>query len=301
MEYKDYYQVLGVDRKATPEEIKKAYRKLAMKYHPDRNPGNKGAEDKFKDINEAYEVLSDPQKRTRYDELGSSYNQWQQSGQPGNFNWDTWRNPGGRRGDYGNLESLLGVEFSEFFNMIFGGMGGGRAQTRRTTPTRASRIEQPVTISFQEAYQGAQRTIKIEDHPYLVKIPAGARTGTKVRIPGVMPAAPNVQKGDLYLVIEVAPDGRFERDDDNLHAEISLDLYTVVLGGQVNVPTPAGNVLLTIPTGTQPGQTIRLGGRGMPHLQDPKTFGDLFVHVRVTLPRQLTARQRTLFEELQNS
>jgi curved DNA-binding protein len=314
MDYKDYYAILGVDRKATTEEIKKAYRKLAMKYHPDRNPGNKSAEDKFKEINEANEVLSDTQKRARYDQLGESYSRWQQGGgQSGNFNWEDWFTQaqaggaapgGGTRVEYGNFEDIFGGGgFSDFFTQIFGGLGGTgaggtRTQSRRT-PFQAQprNFEQTVTVSFKEAYQGTQRTIQMDGRRIEVKIPAGAKTGTKVRMAGVVSAG-GKQNGDLFLVIEVTPDARFERKDDDLETEFTIDLYTAVLGGQANVPTPSGDVVLTIPAGTQPGQGFRLAGRGMPKLRTPDKFGDLLARAKITLPRNLTAEQRKLFEQL---
>jgi curved DNA-binding protein len=308
MEYKDYYRTLGVERSASPEEIKHAYRKLAMQYHPDRNPGDKAAEEKFKEINEAHQVLSDAQKRARYDQLGSSYSQWQQSGgAPGGFNWSDWvtqsQSPGGVRVEYGDLGDIFGEGgFSDFFTQIFGGMGGARTQTRRTTRSvRPQNYEYPLTISLQEAYQGATRTVQVEDRRMEVKLPAGAKTGTRVRMAGAAPAGPGSQRGDLYLVLAVTPDARFDRNGDDLTTEVTIDLYTAVLGGQVNVPTPGGDVLLTVPAGTQPGQTFRLAGRGMPKLRKPQEHGDLLARVKVRLPRNLTPQQRELFEQLRDS
>lgn len=298
MDYKDYYQILGVNRNASEEDIRKAFRKLAMKHHPDKNPGNKQAEERFKEINEAYEVLSDAQKRARYDQLGESYSRWQQSGgNPGNFNWDPWttRTTGTARPE--NLDDLFG-SFSDFFYTIFGGMPTGTAtRTRSTRTARRPVYEHPVAISFQEAYQGCERIIQMENQRIQVKIPAGARTGTKVRVP----TGSNPTSGDLYLVIEVTPDDRYERKGDDLYTNVQTDLYTAILGGQVNVETPSGQVVLSIPAGTQPGQTFRLNGRGMPHLRDPKTHGDLYVRLKVKLPRQLNEHQRKLFEELRAS
>jgi curved DNA-binding protein len=302
MEYKDYYKILSVDRKATTEEIKRVYRKLAMKYHPDRNPGNKESEEKFKDINEAYEVLGDKEKRARYDQLGESYTQWQQmGGQPGSFNWEDWfsrsQAQGGTRVEAGEFEDLFGGGFSDFFTSIFGNMGATRTQSRRATrQVQRQPVEQTVGISFDEAYRGTPRMVQVDGRRMEVKIPAGAKTGTRVRMASVGPGGQ-----DLYLVLDVANDARFERKGDDLITEISIDLYTAVLGGQVNVLTPSGNVLLTIPAGTQPDQNIRLNGRGMPKLRNPKEFGNLIVKVKVQLPKQLTPEQRSLFEQLKRS
>jgi len=311
MEYRDYYKILGVERKATEADIKKAYRKLALKFHPDRNPGNKAAEEKFKEINEAYQVLSDPSKRSRYDLLGESYSRWQQGGGgQGNFNWEDWfsQAPGSRGGsrvDVGNLDDLFGGGFSDFFETIFGGMGRGgeRTRSRRSPAARTAPMnyQQPVTIDFQEAYRGTERPVQTDGRRLEVKIPAGARTGTKVRVPGGGPAGPDGRNTDLFLLIEVTPDPRFEQKGDDLYTEATIDLHKAVLGGQANVSTPGGNVLLTIPPGTQPGQVFRLAGRGMPYLKSPQKQGDLFVKVKVQIPRQLTAQQRSLFEEFTRS
>lgn len=311
MEYKDYYKVLGVDRKVSAEEIKKSYRKLAMKYHPDRNPDDRAAEEKFKEINEAYQVLSDKEKRARYDQLGSSYNSWQQTGAGGNFNWDDWFSGapgGGVRVEMGGLGDM----YSEFFNAIFGGMGGmggvGTQSRRRTANPRTRQqayaqpqtYEQPVTISFYEAYHGAERVLQLDGQRVTAKIPAGAKTGTKVRISGVGPAGIDGRKSNIHLKITVADDARFERKKDDLYTDVKVDFYTAVLGGKVKIETPTGNVKLKIPAGTQPDQLFRLAGRGMPKLRSPKSFGDLYARVKIETPRTLSPEQRRLFEQLQN-
>ncbi|HWQ45601.1 MAG TPA: J domain-containing protein [Longilinea sp.] len=293
MEYKDYYETLGVPRNATPEEIKKAYRKLAMKYHPDRNPGDKSAEDKFKGINEANEVLSDKEKRARYDQLGASYSRWQQTGgQPNSFNWDAWRSGGNNQGqvDFGDM-----FGFSDFFSTIFGGMPTGRTSGRRATP-RVQSYQQPVTITLSEAYHGTKRLLQIGEKRLEVTIPAGSQTGTKVRVRGSAPGG-----GDVYLVIDVATDPAFERKGNDLYTDASVDLYAAVLGGEAKVKTMSGSVILKIPAGTQPGQTFRLGGQGMPLLRSPQTFGDLYARMKVTIPNQLSPAQKKLFEQLKNT
>ncbi len=311
MEYKDYYKTLGVERKASAEEIKKAFRKLALKYHPDRNHGNKDAEEKFKDLNEAYEVLSDPEKRARYDQLGESYFQYQRGGgQPGGFNWSEWTSqPRGQQ--YSRsvpVEEIFGDlgGFSDFFQAIFGGgavpggmRGGARTSYRPQQPARP--LEQPVQISFLEAYQGGERLVQAGERRMEVKIPAGADNGTRVRMAGAGPVGPDGRKADIHLIIQVAPDPRYDRKGSDIYTDAELDLYTAVLGGEAHVNTPEGQVLLTIPAGTQPGQTFRLAGRGMPHLRSPKTRGDLYARVHVSLPKQLTAEQRRLFEQLARS
>lgn len=309
MEYKDYYKTLGVERKASKEDIKRAYRKLALQTHPDRNPGNPKAEEKFKEINEAYQVLSDPEKRSRYDQLGESYTQWQQGGaRADNFNWEDWvttRQSGNVR--TGGFEDILGSEFSEFFRSIFGGMAGsGAPSTARGTTQRSRRtsippLQQEVVISLSEVYQGTTRKIDVDGRRLEVKIPPGAKTGTKVRVASTILTGVQGQKGDLYLVIKVAEDPRFELKGNDLHAEVPIDLYTAVLGGEVTLQTLTGNVVLTIPAGIQPGQSIRLAGRGIPRLNSPDKKGDLFAHIKVKIPQHLTARQKELFQELKRS
>ena len=316
MEFKDYYAVLGVSPEATQDEIKRAYRKLALKYHPDRNPGNKEAEEKFKEINEAYQVLGDPEKRAKYDQMRAQYERWKQAGMPGGFDWSQWAaaGPGGVRVEFRDLDDLLGGVggFSEFFRRFFGFGGFGeretdlfggfgpfeeRAARTRTRPRRRPTFEHPITISLYEAYHGTTRHIEINGRRLEVKIPPGARTGTKVRLKRVVPLEDGTL-ADLYLVVQVAPDPNFERQGDDLYTQVSVDLYTAVLGGEVRVPTFKGDVYLRIPPGTQCGQRFRLRGRGMPKLKKPGEYGDLYVEVKVRIPKNLTPKERELFEEL---
>ena len=299
MDYKDYYKILGVERSASADEIRKAYRKLAMQYHPDRNQGNKQAEEKFKEINEAYQALSDPQKRARYDQLGSEYSNWQQRGAPGDFDWSQWFNSqqsqqsgrGRTRVEYGDLNDLFGGGgFSDFFQSIFGGGMGGAATGTRTRSAPA--YQQPVVISLQEAHDGARRSLQGNERRVEVRIPAGVKTGSKVRVAGAGP-----EGLDLYLIVEVAEDARFEREGNDLRTSATIDAFTAMLGGEVEVETMGGKVTLKIPAGTQPEQVFRLAGRGMPHLKGAHTKGDLFVRVKVRIPKQLSSKQKTLLEE----
>ncbi len=296
MEYRDYYKTLGVEKNANQDEIKSAYRKLAMQYHPDRNQGDSASEEKFKDINEAYQVLSDPEARAKYDQLGSSYQNWRQGGGQGDFNWGQWTQQGGTQYTTADMGA-----FSDFFTRIFGaGFAGGNdpfadlftngGSTRRQMPN----LDQPVEITLQEAYTGTQRSFMIGNRHLTVKIPPGARTGTKVRVKG---GGPNNR--DLYLVITVLDDKNFERDGDDLIRDIKIDLFTAVLGGSAKVKTMANTVDLKIPAGTQPGSKIRLKGKGMPRLKTRGQFGDLFVRIQVSLPKHLNGKQKKLFEELQ--
>lgn len=286
MDYKDYYAILGVGRDADENEIKRAYRKLALKYHPDKNPNS---EERFKEINEAYEVLGDPEKRSKYDRLGSSYRAWERGGgAPGGYDWSQWTRgtPGGARVEVGDLGDLFGGGFSDFFNSIFGFSSPAR-QRRRD-------IEQPITISLAEAYRGTTRTFSRNGKRLEIDIPAGARTGTRIRVAGQGEGG----QGDLYLRVTVQPLPGMRRRGDNLYVEIETDLYTAVLGGEIEVETFDGSVLLTIPAGSQPGQTFRLRGRGMPKLRQPSQHGDLFAKLKVSIPRRLTDEQRALFNQL---
>ncbi|MCJ7534149.1 MAG: J domain-containing protein [Anaerolineales bacterium] len=315
MQYRDYYKVLGVERNATEDEIKRSYRKLALEHHPDHNPGNQSAEEKFKEINEAYQVLSNSEKRSRYDKLGESYSTYtQRGGSPGNFNWEDWfvQNPRGGKvrvdvGDFGDIFGNEGVgDFSDFFRSIFGGISGMGTASRNPSsqyvrsgqPSKS--FQQSVPISFMEAYHGTTRRIEINGHQKEVIIPPGSKTGTKVRVSEAISTAPNRPKSDLFLVIQVADDPQYQRKKDNLYTNLEVDLYTAVLGGEVKVPTISGNVVLSIPAGTQPGQTFRLTGRGMPQLKAPKKFGDLLVNIEINIPQKLSAKEEELFSELKH-
>jgi curved DNA-binding protein len=294
MDYKDYYQILGLPRSASTEEIRKAYRKLAMQYHPDHNPGDKQSEDRFKEINEAYQVLNDPQKRAHYDRVGSAYSNWQQRGGQGGFDWGRWAGgtPGGTRVEYGDLNDVFGGEgglFSEFFRTIFGGgMGTAGTQTSRAAPG----YQQQVEISLEDAFNGKTLELQSDVRRKQVRIPPGVRSGSKVRVAG---SGPNGT--DLYLIVQVKENENFERKGNNLYTNAKVDIFTAVLGGEAEVETMSGKVKLTIPAGTQPEQMFRVAGRGMPQLKNPDTRGDLFVRLKVEIPRHLSSKQKELLEE----
>lgn len=291
MDYKDYYKILGVDRKASEEDIRKAYRDLAKQHHPDRNPNNKQAEERFKEINEAYQVLSDPTKRQHYDRLGSDYSQWQRRGAPGDFNWGDYVGgyPGGTRVNMEDLEDLFGGAggggFSDFFRTIFGrDVDTGRGRTQG--------YQQPLQITLEEAYKGTMRLIQGNGSQKQVRIPAGVRTGSKVRVAG---AGPNGV--DLYLIVDVTEDARYERRGNDLHTTATVDVFTAILGGEAEVETLDGKIKLNIPAGTQPEQVFRLAGRGMPNVKTPNQKGDLYVRLKVQVPKYLSPKQRELLEE----
>ena len=321
MEYKDYYKTLGVSKSADEKEIKSAYRKLARKHHPDVNQDDKNAEARFKEINEAYEVLSDPQKRAKYNQLGSNWNRWQQTGgNSGNFDWGDWMNAaGGARAqqqnaryataeDFGDMFGGGGGGFSDFFSTIFGGMAGAQQQRGRTRtnmhefanqPQKGQNIEHELEIGLTEAYYGTARQLSINGRKLEVKIPAGAKTGTKVRVQGEgNPGFGGGQAGDLYLKMKVSPDPRFERTGDDLNVNVLVDLYAAILGGEVRVPTITGDINLKIPAGAQNDQKLRLRGKGMPKLRKTGEYGDMYVKINVRLPKTISDEQRELFEQL---
>ena len=310
MEYKDYYKILGVGKKASEKEIKKAYRKLARKHHPDVNPGDDGAEERFKEINEAHEVLSDPDKRKKYDQLGSSWRQHQRAGaEPGGFDWSQWyAQPGGGgrvHVEYADLSDLFGGGggFSDFFSTIFGGMGrGAGAGWGAQSQSRAALgqdYEQEVEITLEEAFAGASRVLQKDGRRLEVKIPAGVRTGSRVRMRGEGGGSLGAgAKGDLYLRVKVLAHHTFDLKGDDLYCDVPVDVYVAVLGGEVRVSTLTGGAMLKVPPETQGGKVFRLKGQGMPHLKDSQKRGDLYAKVRVMVPQDLSAQEKELFTEL---
>lgn len=282
---RDPYQVLGVSRNAGEEDIKKAFRNLAKRWHPDANPDNPEAEARFREISDAYEILEDPEKRKLYDRYGHRYRDFAGNGAAGS--------PFARDFDEASL--------NEIFEGIFGSSARGRGRSRRR-PARGQNVERPLRISLQEAWSGAQRQIRHRGRSIKVTIPRGARDGTKVRLAGEGEPDPfGGPPGDLYLIVDVLQDARFTRDGDNLEVEVPLDMFTALLGGEVEVPTLSGSVHLKVPPGTQSGRRFRLSGRGMPLLRSADEFGDLLARVQITVPSRLSAEQRRLAEELRDS
>ena len=291
MDFKDYYTTLGVAKTATSDEIKKAYRKLAQKYHPDKNPGDKQAEDKFKEINQANEVLSDPDKRAKYDKLGSNWkNYQQQGGNPQDFNWQG--NAGGAR-SYEDVFSGFsggagGGGFSDFFENIFGGSAKGK-KTR--TPPKPQTIDATVEISLEDAYRGKPVLIEQGTQSVEVKLKPGIRDGQKLQIP-------TKQIGTVMLTVHVLPDERFTREGDNLKAELPVDLYIAVLGGETQFKTFRGTVNIKIAAESQSGSQVKLKGLGMPKHGAENTFGDLILTLKIVIPTELTTKEKDLFQKL---
>jgi DnaJ-class molecular chaperone len=310
MEFKDYYKTLGVSKGASDKEIKAAYRKLARKLHPDVNPGNAKAEARFKEVNEAYEVLSDAEKRRRYDEIGADWRRYR-SARPGA---EAWPGQGGVRVDLGDL---AGGGFSEFFRTFFGGLGGfgggggtgGFGQAEELFGSRGAQgvdLEQDVELVLEEVLRGATRTVVLGEggtqRRVEVKIPAGIREGSRVRVAGEGSGRTGGRRGDLYLRVRIAPHPRFERRGEaDLQTTIQVPLTTAVLGGEAHVPTLDGPVGIKIPPATPVGQTFRLRGHGLPRLGGAGARGDLLATLSVELPKRLSSRQRELFEELRRN
>ncbi len=324
---KDYYQILGVSRNASNKEIKQAYRRLARKLHPDVNPSDKDAEAKFKEVNAAYEVLSDPEKRKKYDQFGENWQYADQFAQAG------WRaGPYGdfaKEGrftifDFGDLGSQPG-DLGGIFDSIFRDISG-RTATRR--PRRGQDIAHPIEVTLEEAFNGSTRTIEtqVESPCHVcggrgalgnapcytcggsgrllrpqrleVKIPPGVKDGSRIRMAGKGRAGlGGGASGDLYLVVSVRPHPLFQRKDSDLHVEVPVPLSDAMLGGEVEVPTLKGKIALKIPPETQNGKVFRLAGQGMPVTGDTKK-GDLFARVKVVLPTKLTEKERELFQQL---
>jgi DnaJ-class molecular chaperone len=329
MEFKDYYATLGVAKTASEKEIKQAYRKLARKHHPDVNPGDKSAETKFKGINEAYEVLGDPEKRKKYDELGANWRQYEQAGagQPGGGpppDWNVHFGTGAGSGGGGGFRTMTEEEmremfgdsdpFSDFFHTFFGGgMGGAqepgtRGRGSRTRAPRQGRdVEQELELNLEDALQGTTRRFSISHDGSArtvdVRIPAGVGEGSRVRIAGEGEhGTSGAKSGDLYLRIRLAPHPKFELKGKDLYVQATVPLTVAVLGGEAQVDTLGGKSLrLKIPGGTQNGQVFRLKRHGMPTVNHPDQTGDLYATVSVQLPRDLTAEQQRHFEELKKS
>ena len=322
MEFKDYYAILGVDKKAEPKAVKQAYRRLARKYHPDVNPGDDSAEGKFKDVTEAYEVLGDPEKRRKYDELGANwrlYEQAQAQGGPNPFGGGQWTVNFGDTGGQGfhtvspeHMEELFGqgAPFSDFFTAFFGGGAGETPQgTRRRAHTRRRRgrdMESPIELSLEEAYAGTRRRLALRTsergpaRTVEVRIPAGVTEGARVRVAGEgEPGQGGAAAGDIFLRVHVAPHRLFERRGADLYVSLPLPVTTAVLGGEVEVPTIVGRpVRLRVPPLTQSGRTFRIRGYGMPVPGKPEARGDAYARVEIRVPTELSDAEREHYEAL---
>ncbi|MBP7692012.1 MAG: J domain-containing protein [Anaerolineales bacterium] len=307
MDFKDYYASLGVAPEADPKAIKQAFRQLARQHHPDMNPGNQAAEEKFKAINEAYQVLTDPEQRKKYDTLRVQYQHWQQAGHPQqDFDWQTWApEPGQSARSYATPEDLAdlfgnAMPNSEFFARIFGQpRARGASRRQDTRPRRGRDIETEAALTLAEAFQGAARQLELDGRRLTASLPPGVRTGSRVRLTGLgEPGQNGGPAGDLYLIVQILPDAVFERQGDDLHLDVPVDIFTAIAGGETDVPTLERRLALKIPPRTNAGQSFRLRGKGMPHLGDPRQRGDLFARVKLVLPDPLTAQEVERIREL---
>jgi DnaJ-class molecular chaperone len=310
MEFRDYYATLGVAKTATDKEIKQAFRKLARKFHPDVNPGDKAAEARFKEINEAYEVLGDPGKRKKYDELGANWRMYEQQG-PGGAGAGPWAQPTGggfRTMTPEEMREIFGDEdpFSDFFKTFFGGAApGGRATRGRAGRARHGRdVERELELSLEDAYRGVTQRLSVKQDGHTrtvdVRIPAGVKDGSRVRVAGEgEQGMGGAAAGDLYLRVRLREHPRFQRKGQDLHVRVQVPLTTAVLGGEAQVPTLSERPLrLRIPETTQAGQVFRLKGHGFPAIGKPDDHGDLYATIEVQLPRRLSSTERTHFEAL---
>lgn len=303
MEYKDYYKILGVSKNASQDEIKKAYRKMAVKYHPDKNQGDPRAEERFKEISEAYEVIGKPENRKKYDELGANWRQYEKAGAQGFQEGFGGREAGGGA-SYANYDDLFGGSggFSDFFEAFFGG-GFGRQSggQRRTWSSPGSDYEASLEITLQQAYYGTSAMLQVGDDKLRINIKPGVKNGQILRVRGKGgKGTGGAESGHLYIKIKVSSDKDFERVGNDLHTQADVELYTAVLGGKQAVRTFDGTVNINIPKGTQNGKVLRLKGKGMPVYNKPGHSGDLYVKINVLIPTQLNEDEVELFRKLKD-
>ncbi|MFC6221954.1 DnaJ C-terminal domain-containing protein [Hymenobacter artigasi] len=308
MDYKDYYKALGVDKTATPEQIKKAYRKLARQHHPDVNPNDQGAEQKFKEINEANEVLSDPEKRKKYDQFGADWQRYQQQpgggagrgGQPGGgFDWSQYTQGQGGQGGGGNPFGE-GEDFSDFFGSLFGNMGGGGGRRAGgTRPGAGGDYQAELEMSLEEAYHGGPRTITVNGKNLRLTIAPGVADGQTIRLrdqggPG-RNGGPN---GALLITFRIRPDARYARTGDDLTQDVPVSMYKALLGGEQTVETLSGSVKIKLKPETANGTRLRLRGKGFPVYKKDGQFGDLYLRLTIALPQNLTEPEKELIQQL---
>ncbi len=303
MIYKDYYKYLGVGKTATPGEIKKAYRALANKYHPDKTKGDKAAEEKFKDINEANEVLSDPVKRKKYDQFGADWKHYEEAGaQPGGFDWSKYASGRGgqthRTSMHDSDAMFTGEGVDDLFEILFGQRSGQR-QGRRGVVIKGEDLETETTLLLEEAYHGTTRLIQLNGQTIKVTIKPGVADRQMLRIAGKGGSGlSGGSNGDLYLTIKIAPHPEFHRKGNDLHRDLPVELYTAVLGGKTQIETLKGKVTVNIPKGTPNGKELRFRGLGMPVYAKKNEFGNLLVKVDIVLPEHLSEEEIDLFRKL---
>lgn len=297
--YKDYYKTLGVNRDASEKEIKSAYRKLARKYHPDVNPGDKSAEEMFKEISEAYEVLSDKDKRSKYDQYGQY---WEQVGQPGAGGqpppqWDSFTFDYGGAGGQGQQDFGGAEGFSDFFEMLFGTRSQGpQATHRRHAPTKGHNIEAEMEVSLEDAFHGAKKSFSLSGRKLEVTVPKGVKDGQKIRLAGQGEQG-HAGPGDLLITVKVRPHPVYERKGDDLNVDVPVDYAIAALGGEVQIPTLTGRVTMKVPPKTSGGRVFRLPGQGMPKVKESGR-GNLYAKVRVTIPETMSDAEQNMLEQI---
>ncbi len=309
MNYKDYYQTLGVSKTAGQDEIKKAYRRLAVKYHPDKNQGKKEAEERFKEISEAYEVLRDPEKRKKYDKLGSNWKQYENAG-AGNYrnSREGKGSPGGGsyyfEGDLGDLFGKAGAGggFSDFFNAFFGAQGASQEGFGNQQQTfKGNDLQAEMEITLHEAYHGTSRILNVDGETLRINLKPGGYNGQQLRIRGKgSPGYGGGAKGDIYINIKVTGSDDIILNGNNISQKADVDLYTAVLGGKTEINSLAGTLKVPVPKGSQNGRRLRLKGKGMPVYGKPGNFGDLYIELNVKIPINLTEEEIRLFEKLKD-
>lgn len=301
MNYRDYYKILGIDKSASGDEIKKAFRRLAIKYHPDKNPNNKQAEEKFKEINEANEVLGDPEKRKKYDELGENWKQYEQAhrGKTDDFDWSKWQNQGGGGGyhTYTTGGDFSEGDFSDFFSNIFG--GGFQSRSGRPRARKGQDMKAEIQISLEEAFHGTTRQLQVDGETLQIKIKPGVCDGQILRLQGKGGhGSGGGERGNIYMKVHIETHPHFERKGDDLYHDIPVELYTAVLGGKATIRTLKGTMKINIPKGTENGKVLRLKGLGMPKFGKENEFGDLYGKASIILPKNLSEKELELFKKL---
>ena len=300
MEYIDYYKVLGISQDADTEAVKKAYRKMARKYHPDVNPGDKEAEKKFKQANEAYQVLSDPEKRKKYDKYGKD---WEHAEAFEQARQQQGQRSGGSGRAYTYTEGFENAgEFSDFFRSMFGdeaGFGGFSRGRRRTMAFRGEDYKAELRLNLRDVYQEQKQVLTVNGKKIRLTIPAGVEDGQTIRIKGQGgPGRNGGEKGDLYLTFRIADDPDFQRIGSDLYTTVEMGLYTAILGGKLEVPTLDGKASITVPPESENGKKIRLKGKGMPVYKKKGQYGGLYITLQVQLPKNLSEKERELFLQL---
>lgn len=305
MAFIDYYKILGIDKNASADDVKKAYRKLARKYHPDMNPNDKEAEKKFKEINEANEVLSNAENRAKYDKYGEHWKHGEEYERAQQQQRQQQQYSGNYGSGFSGADFGEGEDFSDFFQSMFGGSGGGFGRSSRGSASgkfKGQDVSAELNLGLRDAAKTHQQTFEINGKKVRITIPAGVYDGQQIKLKGHgNPGINGGPNGDLYITFNISEDQDFKREGDNLRTSVNLDLYTAVLGGNINIQTLDGSVNLKVKPETQNGTTVRLKGKGFPVYKKEGEAGDLYVTYNVKIPTNLSEKQKELFQQLKNS